>query len=721
MVKFIFQPYYFNFEIFIDCIKLILYIFAIIKEYCDLIYPETIRVYIRIVVCQMLYPIMVLFFVFTLADTAFLQTDRYGVTDTSASNRLYEIDSSQSQNSLDTFKSPQEPNSGSTLSPLLQDKKDQLSLFGFDLFNRNKPEMSTPGAEVLVLPPNYQLGPGDRIGIYLLGTVQQNFDVVVNVEGKVFVPPAGVFYVWGLRMDEFKQLLTGELVQYYDNFDVDIMLLQPKNVMVAVVGDVKKPGKYVLSALNTVLDAVITAGGPTENGSIRDIQLIRDGQELASVDLYEFLMSGKTEYDAFLQAGDRILVPLAKSKAVVKGEVKRASIFELRSDLNEKLTDLIELAGGFTDYAFRKKIEISRLQDDGTRTLFYVNYNDVVDGDSTANIVLQNHDEIHVYSKLEQIHEREVAIYGEIRKPGIYSLEDNMHLSDLILKAGNLTRKAYILEAEVAKVDPGKPTSFIKVNLDRMQNATNGDSDVLLEADDQVFIRQIPKWEVGLMVEVEGEVMFPGKYSIVKDSTYLSEILNKAGGFTEEAFLQEAYVRRPGSRPKFDKEFERLRKMRREEMSELEYQYLVMRQNSQDVNRIVVDFKRLFYHHDRTQDVILEDGDVIVIPRAPTVVTVTGRVGKPGGVTHVTGANMQYYLAKAGGASWDADLRKTKIIKVSGEVLDDEDVKIFEAGDIIWVPRKEDKNFWPIALQAVTVMAQLASIYLIIDTSVNRN
>ena len=165
-----------------------------------------------------------------------------------------------------------------------------------------------------------------------------------------------------------------------------------------------------------------------------------------------------------------------------------------------------------------------------------------------------------------------------------------MHLSDLILKAGSLTRKAYMIEAEVAKIDPGQPTKFLKINLQNLSNGTNGHSDILLDEDDQIFIRQIPQWQVGLTVELRGEIMFPGKYSIVKDSTHLSEILDKAGWFTDIAFLQEAVLIRPKSRLKFDKEFERLTEMRREEMSDLEYQYFVMRQNTSDISEIVVDF-----------------------------------------------------------------------------------------------------------------------------------
>lgn len=611
-----------------------------------------------------------------------------------------------------------------------------LSLFGFDLF-QEKMQGVARTADAMTLPSNYRLGAGDRIGIYLLGTVQENLDVMVNVEGKIFLPPVGVIEVAGKSMDEFKALLTRELSQFYDNFNLDIMLLQPKDVMVAVVGDVNRPGKYVLSALNTVLDAVIRAGGPGETGSIRDIRLIRDGETFTSVDLYRFLMTGENREDEYLQAGDRVFVPVARRKVTIDGEVHRPAIFELKPDSPERLSDLVELAGGFTEFAYLDKIEISRLHEDGYRHLTYVDFNAIATGDSLQDLRLHNEDHIHIYSKLEQIHDRRVAIFGEVRKPGNYVLEDNMRLSGLILKAGNLTRKAYTVEAEIAKIDPGKPTRFLKVSLEGLAAASHGhngypangagdvasttiQTDVLLEEDDQVFVRQIPEWDVGLTVDVQGEVMFPGRYPIVKDSTYLSEILQKAGGFTDEAFVQEAFVMRSSTRLRFDKEFERLKEMRREEMSDLEYQYFVMRQNSADIDQIVVDFEKLVAQNDRTQDIILENGDVIVVPKEPKVVSVTGSVANAGGVTYVPNANLTYYLAKAGGASWDANLGKTKVIKVTGEVIDDEDVKTFEAGDIIWVPRKSDKKFWPVALQTVSVLAQLASIYLIVDTAINR-
>ncbi len=656
-------------------------------------------------------------FVFLIASAhqASGQMSRKAPTDTSRFAPPYQVQStnpfSESSRVLIT------QGSDASMQPAVQSGVS-LAPFGFDLFTRERGDVLEFSSESMALPGEYTLGPGDRLGIYLLGNVQQTLDVVVNVEGKVFVPPAGVLYVWGLDLAEVERSLENKLSQYYDNFHLDIMLLQPKNVTVSVVGDVRRPGRYLLSALNTVLDAIIVAGGPTSKGSIRDIQLIRDESVFASVDLYQFLMSGAGTEDVFLQAGDRVFVPVAHDKVSIRGEVHRPAIFELKPGQRERLSDLIELAGGFTDLAFESKIEVTRMRADGGAAVVYPDFSAIAQGDSALDLVLRNHDAVTVYSKIEQLHKRQVSIYGEIRRPGTYDLADNMHLEDLILKAGNLTRKAYTLEAEVAKVDPGQPTRFQKVSLQE-QLGGNGHSNPLLEEDDQVFIRQIPEWQVGLLVQVDGEVLFPGAYPIEKDKTSLSEILTKAGGFTDDAFLQEARLIRESSRLRFDKEFERLQDMGREDMTELEYQYLVMRQNSADVKQIVVNFGRLMREGDRSEDVILEDGDVIVIPKAPRIVTVTGSVAKPGGVTYLPGAKLEYYLARSGGASWDAELRKTKVIKVSGEVVDDEDVDSFAAGDIIWVPRKSDRRFWPVFLQTVTVAAQLASIYLIIDRASN--
>jgi len=596
-----------------------------------------------------------------------------------------------------------------------------LSFFGYNLFQTPDELHQEIIVAGMMFPGSYKLGTGDRLAIHLLGKIQQNFDVVVNVEGKIYIPTVGVFHVANLTINQFNSFLEKQLSRFYDNFSVNIMLIEPKYIPVLVVGDVKRPGKYFVNALNTVLDAVILAGGPTGIGSLRNIQVFRQDQLIKTVDLYQFLMKGEIQNEIFLQQYDKILVPLTKDVVRVTGEVKRQAKFELKLGDSERLSDLVYLAGGFTDLAYRDKIEISRLLPDGERIVFYVNYTEIIENDSCeSNIIMQNDDRIHVFSVLDQTYPKFIYIHGEVKRPGKYKLEENLHILDLVLKAGNLSRSAYTLEAEVAKIDPQAPIRFKKINLQDLLNNPGSEHNILLEEDDRVFIRQIPEWEVGLTVEVKGEVNFPGTYAISKDSMTLSEIIDKAGGFTDEALIREASLIRSGSKITIDREYERLKLLSRDQMSDNEYQYLVMKENSQDIGRIVVDFYRVCVQKHKDEDVILEDGDLIHVPEAPKVVYVTGRVGRPGGVLYKSYKKINYYLKKAGGPTWDARVRGTKVTKVTGEIIDDEDVKKLEPGDIIWVPRKPDRDWWGLFRQTITLVAQLATVYIVVDRAITK-
>jgi len=369
-----------------------------------------------------------------------------------------------------------------------------LEIFGHNLFLLPERVKKDVGAGGMILPGDYRLGAGDRLAIYLLGKIQQNFDVIVNVEGKIYIPTVGVFYVAGLTIKRLQSFLEKRLSKYYDNFSLNLMLIEPRYIPVFVVGDVKRPGKYFVSALNSVLDVVILAGGPTDVGSLRNIQVFRDDRLLKTVDLYQFLVGGTMQNQVLLQQYDRIVVPLIRDIVTITGEVKRQAKFELKNDGKERLSDLVELAGGFTDLAFIDKIEISRLLPDGQRRVFYVDYHKILANDScAANIVLKNDDRIHVFSILDQSSPQYVYIHGEVKHPGKYLLEENLHVADLILKAGNLTRSAYLLEGEVAKIDPKMPTKFRKINIQQVLNHPESEQNILLEEDDRVFIRQIPE------------------------------------------------------------------------------------------------------------------------------------------------------------------------------------------------------------------------------------
>ena len=590
----------------------------------------------------------------------------------------------------------------------------EKKLFGLQFFDQfSIKQFESTGGDV---SPDYPLGPGDVLGIYLGDKAQQHFEVRVSADGKIYVPTVGLFDVYGMSIEEFRLQLDKRLERLYSNYVVDVMLITPKQVRISVVGELNAPGNYSLNALNTALDAVLFAKGPTESGSLRNIQLFRKDSLITFIDLYDYLLKSKNPQKLYLQNGDRIYVPVLRNTVEVSGEVYRTKIFELLSQKRERLSDIIQLASGFRDMALLEKIELSRLNPDGHRSVYYYDYHKIGENiNSAENVYVQNNDKIHVYSILDRMHKQVVSIYGQVREPGEYELEKNLRVSDLVLKAGGLTRSAFTLEAEVAKVDPQQPFTISQFELDKVLKGEAPEQNIILEADDQVFIRQIPQWEVGPLVELRGEVKYPGFYPIVKDSTLLSQVIRKAGGLTQYANIGEGKLIRNGEPVIVDKEYERLKVMTRNEMSEHEYDYFVMKQNSHNVDNIVVDFIKLLQQGDKREDIILKANDIIFIPEKPKVVIVSGRVSKTGGVIYKKDADFSYYINKAGGFTWDADSRKTKIIKVTGEIRDDEDVKNFLPGDRIWVPRKPDRDFWRVFRETMLVAGQLATIYLVID------
>ncbi len=586
-----------------------------------------------------------------------------------------------------------------------------LSRVGFGAFIGRDMESYLPGA--VPVNQDYQLGPGDRLGIYLLGKTQREYDVTINAENKVYLPAIGVFDFGNHSLLTAKKELKKLFDRYFSEKNFELLLIQPKMVMVSVVGEVNKPGRYTLSGLQAVFDAVFNAGGLKPNGSLRNIQLVRTNDQVVRVDLYELLVKGFGQGGPPLQPGDIIQVPPLKSSIRIAGEIFRPGIYELDPMAQESLQDMIKLADGLRPLAYLERLEISRRLENGQREVWYV---DARDSLVMASTILQDGDQISIYSLLEQNPRRTVEVLGEVRRPGVYTLEDNLTIRDLILKAGGPTRIAHLLEAQLDQIEPKAAVNRIKFPLENILKGMGNGANFKLDEYDRVIIRRIPEWLVGPSVEVKGEAMFPGVYTITKDSTYLSEILKLASGITEDAFLREAKLLRPTAPIQSDREYERLKAMRRDEMTDLEYEYLVMKE-SQGVGLVVVDFNKLWINKDLTQDVVLEDKDVIYIPRAPQSVEVTGRVAKPGGVLFKRGANLKYYIEKAGGVTWDAHRRRTKVIKSTGEIIDDEDVKELLAGDTIWIPRKPDRDYWKIFRETMLVMGQLATIYLVIQNS----
>jgi protein involved in polysaccharide export with SLBB domain len=585
------------------------------------------------------------------------------------------------------------------------DPSGHLPIIGENIFH-GAPSRALPAAS-LPLPPDYLLGPGDVLGIYLLGKSQQEMQITVAADGKIYLPSAGVVEVSGRTLDQARTVINDVLAKVFGGYDLQIVLISPKIVSIDVAGEVRRPGRYALSALNSVLDALSSAGGISPLGSLRQVRLVRIGAPPQAIDLYRFILQQASHDDVFLQSGDRIFVPPAQSWAALTGEVMRPGIYELGLQ-PATIEEAVTLAGGIAPLADLHHVELSRLDSAGLRA------SQIIDLSRVGKLPLRHGDRVRVYSKLQDARPGAVSIFGEVREPGTFPFERGLRVNDLIQKAGGLTRFAHLAEAEIARVDPGRPPKIIKFPLEKL---ANGDTlaNPAVHEDDQIFIRHIPDWNLGPLVEIRGEVQFPGKYPIARDRTTLEEIIALAGGFTPRALLREARLLRPAIHSQVMQSAVTGDSMPPERLTKAEYDDFVMRRDLANLNQVSVNFHKLFAAGDRTFDVILQPNDVIHVPRIDSLIYVSGRVGLPGGVPFVSGKGAGYYILKAGGVTHDAVRGKAKVIRASGEVVDDDDASKLEPGDAIWVPRKGDRSRWDTFRDIITVLAQLATIYVVID------
>lgn len=623
-----------------------------------------------------------------------------------------------SSNADSSFESRQRQFLYHRLAGLGLNPRGDLAIYGENLFPQTSNRPLAIGQ--VLLPENYRLGPGDVVGVYLLGNAQRDFELTVLPEGQVYIPTAGLVEVAGLTLAQAREKLRQHMSRFFNTSEFAATLLNAKTVVVEVVGEVRRPGRHSLSGLHTVLDAIQLAGGVTHAGSLRNIVVENRAQENVRTDLYQTLLQPQSNETLLLQAGDRIFVPPAQRWIAVAGEVHRPAIFELRDDDSESIQSALALAGGTTSLADLQQVEWSRLLPGGRRETQVVNL-----AESHANgsfTPLRHGDRITIFSRLKQADLAQVAIYGEVIAPGVYVYEESLYVSDLILRAGGLSRTAYLLEAELARIDPGQPPRREKIALQKILPPQTSDNasgksaeDALLRPDDQLFIRRIPDWRIGPLVEIRGEVKFPGLYAIAWGKTRLSEICQLAGGPTPQASLREArlYRRRSEQAPS-----QAEATLPAEILTRFDHEKIKFERDRQDANLISVDFTKLLLAHEAQHDVILEPGDLIEFPRQSPLVYVTGAVGLPGGIPFVTGENVSGYIARAGGLGLHASRSRVKVMRASGEIVDDEDAGPLAAGDTIWVPTRSERSGWNTLRDLITVAAQLATIYVVIDRAV---
>jgi len=331
-------------------------------------------------------------------------------------------------------------------------------------------------------------------------------------------------------------------------------------------------------------------------------------------------------------------------------------------------------------------------------------------GDLQNNPFLQDGDVILVHPKLG-----DVEITGAVKREGVYEFKRGDKIADIIEFALGLDYYADCCKTEVFRHIPDKKNERISVNVKEALSNAESPENIELEVGDRIYIRHIPEFDDKSQILIQGEVLYPGYYSIEGGSTTLLEILGMCGGPTSKADLQNSFLQRLSKEDNKDIEFERLKLMLVEDMTELEYQYFKTKSREMR-GKFSTDFDNLWKSKESLIDVLLKGNDYIYIPRKSFVVQVSGQVKNPGLIVYVPGKDYTYYIEKAGGFSWNARKRKVQLIKANtGERLHPSEEDILEIQDMIFVPEKRDLDYWKITKDVFLVFSQIATTVLIIQ------
>jgi protein involved in polysaccharide export with SLBB domain len=389
--------------------------------------------------------------------------------------------------------------------------------------------------------PDYVVGPGDGLNIELWGGVSGHLPRVVDREGRVSLPEAGSVQVAGRTLGEVQHLLQTTLRSQYRDEEADVSLARIRTVRVYVTGDVLRPGPYDVSSLSTPLNAVLLAGGPTSQGSLRTILHKRGGNLVQQVDVYDLLLHGVRSDLQGLQPGDTIFVPPLSSEVTVEGMVRRPAIYELNGEKN--LAEVLELAGGVLPSGTLRHVDVERVQAHESRTMLRLdipeNNNEQDVAKKLEDFQVQDGDKIKI-SPIVPYADKTVYLDGHVFHPGKYAYSDGMKVTDLIKSYKDLLPEPSKVHAEIIRLDaPDYTPTVLAFNLG---SALEGkEQDVVLKPFDTVRVFGRYDFEDQPVVTVSGEVRDPGDH-VTNGATHLRDAVYLAGGTTPDALLDDAQV-----------------------------------------------------------------------------------------------------------------------------------------------------------------------------------
>ena len=404
-------------------------------------------------------------------------------------------------------------------------------IFGHNIFNNElltfQPSTNMP------TPANYRLGAGDNVVIEVWGASQQTINGVVSGDGTITIEGVGPIRVAGMTVTQANEALKKRMGTYYKDSNIQLTVYDARTVQVQVLGEVNTPGTYTVSSLSTAFNALYSAGGISDVGSLSDIKVYRAGKVIASIDVYDFIFHGNAAGDVHLQDNDVVVVGPYSCLVVIDGGVKRPMYYEMLP--SESVGTLIEYAGGFTGDAYKKSVSLTRKS--GAQNSIHT-----VDEFQFNNFLVDDADSVYVGVILTSDYTNLLEIKGAVERPGTYQLGDNISsLKDLINAAGGLKRDAFTNRVIIHRRKADRTLEVLNVNIGDVMNGTA--PDVILQKDDAVFIPNNTDMKGEQTLSIYGEVREPGDYSYA-DNTTIEDLVLMAGGLTEAASTAKVNVYR---------------------------------------------------------------------------------------------------------------------------------------------------------------------------------
>ena len=681
-----------------------------------------------------------------------------------------------------------------------EDVAKENQVYGRNIFNTRN--LTFEPSVNIATPLNYRLGPGDEVIIDIWGASQNTLREQISPDGTINIAGIGPLYLSGMTIDESQQYLTRELSRIYsdENNQIRVTLGNTRTIQINVMGEVVQPGTYSLSSFSTMFHALYRAGGVNDIGSLREVQLVRNGKKVATIDVYDFIMKGKAQDDIRLEEGDVIIVPPYESLVQITGNVKRPMRYEMKK--GETLATLIEYAGEFTsdaytrnlrlvrqngkeyqvntiddkDYAsykltdgdvvtaeaildrFTNKLEVRgavyrpgiyelgddvntakaliaradsltddaftaraviyRLRDNMTREVIPVDVAALMNG-TIPDIALQRNDVLFIPSIHDISDLGDVQIAGEVMHPGTFPYADNMTLEDLVIAAGGLREAASLVRVDISRRIKNPTSTDDTREIGEMFTfalkdgfIVDGEPGFVLQPYDYVYVRRSPAYSEQKNVVINGEVLYGGTYTLTSKDERISDLVKKAGGITQFAYVRGAKLVRRANQ-------DELKRMQ-DAVSLLQHQMGAGKVDSLGIKveptfSVGIDLEAALKNPGGDADIVLREGDVISVPEYNNTVRINGAVMQPNVVSYKAGEDVKYYIAQAGGYNQTAKKNKKYIIYMNGQIalVKGRGKNLIEPGCEIIVPNRRPRQAnWDnilTSLSAVTSIGTMAA------------